>query len=380
MGNNLSEAVPQLLAQGLLALREMCTMPQLVNSGYSEIARRRGQTITVPIPTQVTVSDVTPNATPPSTADADLDGVNIPLTYWREAPFYMTDQDMRSVQEGTIPMVASEAIRALANDVNSKIFATWKSATNGIYGYVGTAGTTPFASSVADATNARKVLNNQLCPTDNRRLVLDPDAEASALALAPFYDMSQRGDTGGIREGSIGRKFGFDVYMDQQIPSYTKQGAGTVLVDQADVAVGDTSVHLDGVTTALGQGDVFTVAGDSQTYIVLTAGSLATADQDITLFAPAAKVAWADNAAVTLKDTRVLNMAFHRDAFAFANAPFDDPALRGLGAIVESAVDPVSGLTLRLEVSREHKRTRFSYDILYGCALIRPELACIVAG
>ena len=42
--------------------------------------------------------------------------------------------------------------------------------------------------------------------------------------------------------------------------------------------------------------------------------------------------------------------------------------------------DPVSGISLRLEVTRENKRTRFSYDCLYGGRVVRPELGVAAIG
>jgi hypothetical protein len=48
--------------------------------------------------------------------------------------------------------------------------------------------------------------------------------------------------------------------------------------------------------------------------------------------------------------------------------------------MVQSVVDPISGIALRLEVSRQNKQTLFEFDILGGAAVIRPELACKIAG
>jgi hypothetical protein len=87
--------------------------------------------------------------------------------------------------------------------------------------------------------------------------------------------------------------------------------------------------------------------------------------------------------AVTVKGTSGTtypqSLAFHRDCFAFASRPLIDET-DGLGNIITSAVDPVSGLALRLEVSREHKRTRWSFDLLWGSQCVRPELGCRLWG
>lgn len=374
MANTLTEVIPQLLAQGLMALREVVVMPALVNRGYEPMAAEKGSTIDIPIPSAIAVQNVTPANTPPSTADVAPTKVSLSLDQWKEAPFYLTDKDIMEAMNGTIPMQASEAIKAIANEVNSYILGKY----TGVYGYVGTAGTTPFASGTSDATNARRELNKQLAPLPDRRFVIDPDAEANALDLRAFQDMSFTGNAAGIIEGRINRKLGFDWFMDQQVPTHTAGTATGYLTNSASIDVGDTSVPIDTGSNDAVVGDIFTVAGDDQTYVVT--GITGSGPMTAIDFLPGAKVAWGNSVAITFKASHTVNLAFHRDAFAFASRPLLDIDADGLGSIIQSAVDPVSGLTLRLEVTREHKRVRFSYDMLYGAQLVRRELACRVAG
>lgn len=309
--NDLSKVVDKLLAQGLLALRGTCVMPRLVNSDYSNLAAQQGASIDVPIPSAIKAQAVTPGATSQDTGDISPVSATIKLDRWMEAPFYLTDKDLMEANRGVIPMQASEAVKAIANDVNATLLGLGRK----FYGMVGTPGTTPF-STVVDATNARKVLNRQLAPVNDRRIVLDPDAEAAALGLSGFADVSKSGDARPIIDGTIGRKYGFDWAMDQQVPSF------------------EASVMTEGALTVNGANE---------------AGA------------------------------QVVSLAFHRDAIAFSTRPLMDSA-NGLGNLTQSAVDPVSGLSLRLEVSREHKRTRFSYDILYGADVVRRELGCRISG
>lgn len=376
--NTTTNIIPQLLAQGLLSLREMAVMPRFVNRAYETLAGDKGSSIDVPVSSSITAAAVTPGVIFPNDTGVSPTKVTINLNSWYEAPFFLTDKEMLEVMNGTIPLQAQEAVKALANQVDNDILALYKS----VYGYAGVAGTTPFATDLSEFLDARKALNNQLAPLDPRFVVLDPDAEANALGLRAFQDASFRGDAAGITDGIIGRKLGSTWFVDQNVPTHTAGTASGATLDNTDMVAGvKTATLASAGTGTILVGDVITFGQDTsgQTYVV-TSGDADVSNGGTITFEPGLKTSWtANNSTVTVKASHVANMAFHRDAFALATRPFAGADPMGIGQF-SSAVDPISGLTLRLEVSREYKRTRFSYDILYGVACVRRELACRIAG
>jgi hypothetical protein len=388
MANDLSAIMPKILARGLMTLRQRCIMPRLVNSDYSTDAAEKGDTIDVPIPSAIAAINVVPSYIPIAGQDTTLSKVQVSLNNWMQnQPFYLTDKDVLQIDRDKfyVPMQVQEAIKGLANAVNDSIFAEYK----GVFGYTGTAGTTPFGTTgVTDATNARMILNQQLCPRDDRRGVLDFVAEANALALASFSEAQKIGSPDVVIQGEIGRKFGVDWYADDAVPKHTAGTITTSLISKASTPVAVGALTLAAHTAvssgacALLKGDIILFAGDTQTYVLTADATQASADTDVTLtFYPGLKVAHTGSEAITVKAAHRVNLVFHRDAFAFATRPLIDSASGyELGHKILSMQDPVSGLVMRLEVSRQYKRVAWEFDILWGVKLVRPELAMRIAG
>ena len=383
MSNTITNVLPSMLAQGVLALRQNSLMPQLVNRDYQNMVAQKGNVITVPIPSSISARDVTPAVAFASNVDSSPTAASITLDSWKEAPFQMSDSDYAAVIDGFISMQQSEAIKSLANAADSFLLGKH----TGIFGLAGTPGTTPFSGSLNMVANADMKLNRQLAPVLDRRGVIDPLARQNLILNTQVLQADQRGDTGGIITGTIGTKLGFDWYMDQNIVNggYTP-GTGWAsgfIASTVAGAVGDTTLNVINAT-ASGQvkiGDIFSLVADtaSNQYVITVTTTVSATVQSVITFYPGLKTSVNTGATLlVVSATYTPNLAFHRDAFAFAARPLQPPTLAG--NIVQAPSDPVSGLALRLELSRQYKQTTFSYDILYGGALVRKELACKIAG
>jgi hypothetical protein len=389
VSNTLTALIPSIFAQGLLALRSACTMPGIVNNDYSVDAAKKGATVDIPIPSAVAVTDVVPGPYAPDPGNLAPTTAKISLDRWKEAAFTLNEAELAKITQGLPSLEVGSAVKALAEYINADIF----SAANAFYTVMGTAGTTPFgtlaAPLVSDATGCRKLLSKALAPLRDRHMVLDVDAAAAAMNLQAFQFLQNSGDPNVMREGMLGRKFGFDFHEDQQVPTHTSGTITTGLAAKAATAqaAGLTSIVATTAAStgacALKLGDIITFAGDAQKYVLTADATQATAASDITLaISPAKAVALAGGEAITVTASHVMNLAFHRDALAFASRALgNDPTISTVPIEnMMQVADPVSGLTLRLHVREEFHRIRWAFDCLWGVGAPRPALGVRLMG
>jgi len=383
VANALTNLTPQLGLQILEVFRENSIMPMLVNNDFDTSPAVKGQTIDINVMSDMETRDVSPGMTNTATGLADVASVNYPLTLsnWRETAFVMTDKELQEVADGTRSKAIEKAVQALANYIDLSILNLYQK----VYQFTGTAGTSPFGTSLLEAQNASRILSTNKAPKDqNRFMVLDEFGYANALGNETLQKVSYAGNAETLREGMISRVLGFNWYEDQNIPTHTVGASGNYAIDAAG-STGATSIVVDNAggaaPTSPAVGDIFSIAGSDQTYVVTSVTSGAPTANEATLgISPALDQDVADGDLVTFQVTasHTANMAFYREAFAFASRPLADVPTPG--STIETLPDPVSGVNLRLEIQRVHKQTVFSVDCLWGVAAPYANMAVRILG
>lgn len=378
MPNNFTGLLPVLFAQAVESLREACWMPRLVNTDYSNVPAGLGDTVNWTIPGPAAVTDVSPGKDPVTPPSSTPIKASVTLNRWRKSGYYLTDKEAGEINSGVKPGLQTEAIRALANDINGYILGLY----TGIYGYAGTAGQTPFGTNLGEAAAVRKVLSKQLAPSADRRLVLDPEAEEKAIVL--LANAALTGESATINTGSIGHRLGMDWFMDQQIPRHVAGAITTGLAAKSATVVAAGAKQLVATTAAstgacdLKVGDVIVITGQKQpTFVVTEAAVQGTAASDVTVkFEPALDAALAGGEAVTVKASHTVNIGFQKNAFVFASRRLTSQA----SSSMMSVADPVSQVVLRCELIRQNKQDYVEFDVLYGATLRQAALATRLAG
>jgi len=116
----------------------------------------------------------------------------------------------------------------------------------------------------------RELMNTNKVPTEGRNLLVSPKVEADLLGIADFTNAEKIGDDGtAMREGSLGRRFGYNVWMGQNVPSIVSGDSDAAALD-GDHAVGATTIAITGTSEVFVAGTWLTVAGDMTPQRIVT--------------------------------------------------------------------------------------------------------------
>lgn len=382
----LEDLYGKVLAMGVQVIRAQTSLPALVNhatTGDRSKGEQRGGITEVIVPPEFQTRTVVPAAVPPASAAAPAPTtVQIPLDYWEEVNFPLTQTHITQLEnaDDVAPMFLENAVGPIVEQMTASIVSNY----TGIYGQVGTPGTTPFASAPTAAQQAKTLLTKQKCPRFRRQLSLNSGAYGNATGLENFRFVDRSGSSETLREGEIGRGYGFDWHEDVGFDGIshisTPFTAGAATANGVN-ALGATSISIAKATNTspLVPGDIITIAGSTQQYVVRTAVTLGVGNTSVAISPPLQR-ATAGGEAITLAASTALSLAYHPYAFAFDSRPEIRLSLPGVTSNIMSFVDEMTGIVLTLEIKTEYHQTGFYLSCLWGTKLVDPRLAVRVAG
>lgn len=209
---------PSIIArEALMVLRNNAVLANLVHRDYSsEFVNGVGDTISIKKPATFQAKEFIDEI---NLQDATETSIPVKMNKHLDVSFAVTSEELTLDIVDFSEQLLVPAMQAFADKIDKYIIALEKDVkTNRVAHENGPI--TP-----ADIIAARKMLGDSSTPLSGRKLVIGTAAEADLLNTELFVSAEKVGDDGtALREASLGRKFGFDTYVDQNIE---KEGAYT---------------------------------------------------------------------------------------------------------------------------------------------------------
>lgn len=315
--NTIQPYIPQLWAEESLAiLEENMVIGMLIHRDFEPIVAQFGDTVNTRRPGQFVSNRKTP-ADPVTVQDATATNVQVPLNQHLHVSFLIKDGEESKSFKDLVAEYMAPAMLALARLIDQLLLGQ---ASQFLVNGVGGLGQLAASNARATILNTREKMNVNKAYMQGRNLILSPNSETALLNLDLFTAAQQVGDDGtAIREASLGRKFGFDIYMAQNTMS-TVGGTTMVLAGAVNHSGGYAAGYagalvVNGFTGAVTTGNWLVIAGENTPYRIAahTEGSGNTTG--ITLDRPL-RYAASNSAVVTTFTAGAVNQAVSPTGYA----------------------------------------------------------------
>lgn len=206
--------IPEIWAAVALgALKANTVMLPLVNHNFENEFHQIGDILNVPRRGTLSVNDKSAN-TDITLQTPTADTIALTLNKHKDVSFAVEDIAQAQANQDIIAGYVTDAMIVLAHQIDDDILALYSgfSATP-LDARTGSGGVT-----VNTIIEAQRLFNKALVPQEQRYIVWGEDAAAELLKLSQFtnaqYDPM---NATALANASLGRKYGFDHYMDQRV-------------------------------------------------------------------------------------------------------------------------------------------------------------------
>ncbi|EXF95795.1 hypothetical protein HK44_020620 [Pseudomonas fluorescens HK44] len=357
--------------------RELVGFIPAVSADMTFERAAKGQTVTSPVAPAATASDFTPAVTAPNDGDQTIGSVSMTITKSRRVPVRWNGEEKRGLDNNgasynvILRDQLAQGMRALVNEVESDISNLCLGASRAY----GTPGTVPFATNLAEAAQMRKILADNGAPMSDLQMVLDTSAGASMRTLGQLTKANEAADTTMLRRGVLLDVHGFAIRESAQVKTVIAGTGASATTNTAGYAVGATVITLAvaGTGTLLA-GDIITIAGDTNKYVLASGDGDVSNGGTFTLAAPGLRKAIPASAtAITVIAATTRSMAFARSALAVATRA---PALPEGGDSASDRMiitDPTSGLSFEISLYKQYRQIQYEIALAWGVAMVKPE-------
>lgn len=380
MANVLTNLAADIYKAADIVGRELVGFIPAVTVNAGSEAAAQGDTVRSHFTRRATVNtSAAPSMTIPEGDDQTVDNKTMTVSQIASVRIPWTGEDIKHVNNGSgyetiYGDQIAQAMRAIVNTIEAKVATT---AYQGASRAVGTAGTTPFASSHGIVNQARQILADNGMPTNDGRvsLIMNTSAGVNFRNLANLYKVNEAGDNTLLRRGVLTDISGVMMRESAQVVSHTK-GTGTSYQLSAAGAVGDTTINVDTGTGTLLAGDIVTFAGTSINYVANTALS----GGSFTIGGPGLRAVEADNDAVTIGNNYTANVMLHQSAVELVMRPLAKPLGGDAAVDVMTVQDPFSGLVFQLSVYKGYNKAMIDVTTLYDAKAWKSDAIALVMG
>jgi hypothetical protein len=383
MANTLTNLIPNVYAALDVVSRELVGALPGVSRDAKADRLATGQTLRSHIAPAQTSSTYTPSMAVPSAVDRVIGNADLTLSKNKYSAFSWTGEEEYAVDQGSGHLSIqqdqiAQAFRVLVNEMESDVCAALAL---GASRATGAAGTTPFASTLADSANVRKILDDNGAPLSARSLVIDTSAGAKLRTQSQLTKANEAGSAMTLRDGELLNLHGFSVRESAQIAAPAVGTSATAVAATGGIALGATDIVLKAAGTGtIVAGDVITFAGDADNQYVVTVGAAAVSGATISIAAPGIRKAMTGEQAITIVATGPRNLAFSSNALLLATRLPVFPSQGDLAIDHEVVTDPRTGISFDLRVYPGDGMVLYRLHALWGMKVVKPEHCAILLG